>query len=349
TTLSALARAAQDAGVPYNVALAVAMAESGLNPKARGDGGHSIGLFQLNDQGEGAGMSVAQREDPYTNAVTALRQFAAVAAQDPSVINDPGRWAALAQRPADPDGYATRVNNLLQSGFGGSPSGIVPTPFDKNAITGYGYGYGDADPDFPSGVHEGVDYDMAEGTPLYSPFAGTVIAEAAGGYGNMVTVRLDNGFELRMAHMSSFDVATGQRVNPGDILGLSGSTGNASGPHVHLEWRSPGGNALDPHSIMDPIFTATATSPTLNLPAPFRSLKLAGAEGQGVSLTSARGRMLGVDPLPESKYPKAVEKFQQYFGRRPTAQELRSLIGHGTTPEELDAYLRRLPSHIPGL
>ncbi len=339
--LNALARAAQDAGVPYNVALAVAMAESGLNPRAVGDGGTSFGLFQLHQGGELGDMSKEQAFDPYTNALTALRQFAAVAQQDPSITSDPGRWAAAAQRPADPTGYASRVNSLLQSGFGGNPSGIVPAPFDKSAITGYGYGYGDPDPDYASGHHEGIDYDMASGTPLYSPFAGTVIAQWSGAYGNMVTVRLDNGYELRMAHMSSFSVTTGQRVNPGDLLGESGSTGNSTGPHVHLEWRTPGGNPMDPHAVMDPILAGTAT---------FRSLNLTGAEGQGVSATSARDRLLGIDPIEEAKHPAAVSAFQKYFGRHPTSQELLSLVAKaGDNPDALESWLRLQPSHIKGL
>src|SRR5215472_5705954 len=64
--LQALAKAAQDAGVPYNVALAVAVAESGLDPNAVGDHGCSHGLFQLNTcGGEGEGMSMSELQDPY--------------------------------------------------------------------------------------------------------------------------------------------------------------------------------------------------------------------------------------------------------------------------------------------
>lgn len=340
TVMNALARAAQDAHVPYNVALAVAMAESGLNPNAIGDNGHSVGLFQLNDQGEGAGMTVAQRQDPYRNALIALRQFAAVAQQDPSITSDPGRWAATAQRPADPTGYATRVNNLLQSGFGGSPSSVVPTPFDPKFFKISGYGYGAPDSAFASGVHEGIDYGVPNGTQLYSPFAGTVVASWNGGYGNQVKVRLDNGYEISFGHMASFSVVTGQRVNPGDILGQSDSTGNSTGPHVHLEWRTPGGKPMDPTAIMSPIFSGTAT---------FRSLNLTGAEGQGISATAARDRLLGIDPILEAKYPTAVNEFEKFFGRHPTSGELTDLIAHGTTTDQLEQYLRTKPSHVPGV
>lgn len=340
--LQAIAKAAQDTGVPYNVALATAMAESGLNATIVGDHGCSHGLFQLNTcGGEGAGMSAAELNDPYTNAVTALRQFAAVAQQDPTIVNDPGRWAATAQRPADPTGYATRVNNLMQSGFGGSPSSTVPTPFDPKFFKVSGYGYGALDPDYASGVHEGIDYGLPSGTALYSPFAGTVVAQWNGGYGNQVKVRLDNGYEISFAHMQSFSVSTGQRVNPGDLLGESDSTGNSTGPHLHVEWRTPGGKPMDPSSILNPIFTGTAT---------FRSLNLTGAEGQGVSDAAAKNRTLGIDPILEAKYPGAVSAFEKYFGRHPTADELSNLVARtGGNPNAIDSWLRQQPSHIPGV
>src|SRR5262249_58146512 len=95
---------------------------------------------------------------------------------------------------------------------------------------------------------------MNEGTPLYSPFAGVVTAEWSGGYGNLVTVHLDNGYEFRMGHLEGFAVSSGQRVNPGDLLGLSGSTGNSTGPHVHVEWRDPGGQAVCPSMGLQPLF-----------------------------------------------------------------------------------------------
>ena len=336
--LSALSQAAKDAGVPYNVALAVAMAESGLDPKAVGDNGDSIGLFQLNIHGEGAGMSVAQREDPYQNALIALRQFAAVAAADPSVTSDPGRWAALAQRPEDPSGYATRVNNLIQSGFGGSPSGLVPKPFDGNYPITEDHSQGDP----------GIDYGTPVGTAMYTPFAGTIRVEDHGknDWGKRAMVVLDNGYTFGIGHLTSFSVVNGQRVNPGDLLGLSGgalsdpSSGDSTGPHVELQWISPGGNFLDPHAILDPIFTGNAT---------FRSLNLTGAEGSGVSATSAKNRALGIDPILEAKYPTALSEFEKFFGRHPTSSELLSLIQHGTTADALDAYLRQQPSHIPGI
>jgi len=115
--LAAIQQAAQREGVPLNLALAIAAVESGYNPNAIGDNGHSVGLYQLNDAGEGAGMTVAQRENPLANALTALSRVGAVLRTQPNI--DPGQAAALAQRPANPGGYAARVNAILGTNSAG--------------------------------------------------------------------------------------------------------------------------------------------------------------------------------------------------------------------------------------
>ncbi|MHB8671817.1 MAG: transglycosylase SLT domain-containing protein, partial [Acidimicrobiales bacterium] len=106
-----IASVAQALGVPVNLALAIAQQESGFNPRAVGDGGHSIGVFQLNDMGEGAGMSIRSRENVATNARIALSVVRDVMAQHPGM--DPGAIAAAAQRPADRSGYARSVDAIL--------------------------------------------------------------------------------------------------------------------------------------------------------------------------------------------------------------------------------------------
>lgn len=93
-----IARIARAKGVPVGLALAIAKWESGLDPNASGDGGHSIGLFQLNDHGEGSGMSVAAREDPTRNAEIALSEIARVYHANPGMSW--GQVATGAQRPA---------------------------------------------------------------------------------------------------------------------------------------------------------------------------------------------------------------------------------------------------------
>lgn len=87
-----------------------------------------------------------------------------------------------------------------------------------------------------SNRHTGLDIAAAAGTPVRVVSPGTVIsAEWSGSYGNMVTVDHGNGISTRYAHLSSISVAVGDTLAFGDVLGLCGSTGNATGDHLHLE------------------------------------------------------------------------------------------------------------------
>lgn len=114
TVIEAITQAANEYGIDPKLAIATAQVESGLNPQAIGDGGTSFGLFQLHRGGELGNMSPQQAFDPLTNARRALSEFANVKKNFPN-LTDPGRIAALAQRPADPNGYAAKVNAALGS------------------------------------------------------------------------------------------------------------------------------------------------------------------------------------------------------------------------------------------
>ena len=84
--------------------------------------------------------------------------------------------------------------------------------------------------------HGGLDISTEKGQPVYATANGTVrSAEFAGAYGNMVIV--DHGFGLttRYAHLHAFTVEPGDLVQRGDVVGLAGSTGRATGDHVHYE------------------------------------------------------------------------------------------------------------------
>lgn len=84
--------------------------------------------------------------------------------------------------------------------------------------------------------HKGIDIAAAEGTPIYSGQMGRVtFAGDAGTYGNMVEVLHLDGSIARYAHASVVEVKVGQRIHKGDTLGLVGSTGAATGPHLHYE------------------------------------------------------------------------------------------------------------------
>lgn len=89
--------------------------------------------------------------------------------------------------------------------------------------------------------HPGVDFGTPIGTPVYATAAGTVsFADPQGGYGDMVEVGHAFGFSTRYAHLSRIDVVKGQTVDRNSVLGLSGSSGRSTGPHLHFEIRRNG-------------------------------------------------------------------------------------------------------------
>lgn len=97
-----------------------------------------------------------------------------------------------------------------------------------------------------SRVHTGVDLGAAAGTPIRAAAAGTVVvAGPMGGYGNAVDIRHADGTTTRYAHQSRLLVRAGQQVAAGQVIGLVGSTGASTGPHLHFEVRTSAG-AIDP-------------------------------------------------------------------------------------------------------
>jgi len=96
-------------------------------------------------------------------------------------------------------------------------------------------------------MHEGNDFATPVGTRIGSMSTGTVIfAGVEGGYGNKVEIEYWDGTVSVFGHMSEIDVVVGQRLAPGDLVGLSGNTGHSTGPHLHLEIHPDGGAAIDP-------------------------------------------------------------------------------------------------------
>lgn len=92
-----------------------------------------------------------------------------------------------------------------------------------------------------SGMHTGMDIANATGTNIYASAPGTVkFTGWYGGYGNLVIVTHGNGVDTYYAHCNSILVSAGQAVSQGQLIAKMGSTGNSSGPHLHLEVRVNG-------------------------------------------------------------------------------------------------------------
>lgn len=110
-------------------------------------------------------------------------------------------------------------------------------------------------------AHRGLDLSAVVGTPVYAPCDGVAFAETdthrTGGFGRYVRIEAHDGAQavyVYLAHLSDWRVTDGQRVRAGQLVGLSGNTGNSSGAHLHLEVRvgsrEPGA-AVDPWPLID--------------------------------------------------------------------------------------------------
>jgi murein DD-endopeptidase MepM/ murein hydrolase activator NlpD len=98
--------------------------------------------------------------------------------------------------------------------------------------------------------HPGLDISADKGTPIFATAAGKVeLAAPSGDYGNLVVVNHGYGLVTRYGHLSKFAVWQGRDVKRGDIIGYVGSTGRATGPHLHYEVLA-NGKLLNPLQLL---------------------------------------------------------------------------------------------------
>jgi murein DD-endopeptidase MepM/ murein hydrolase activator NlpD len=118
---------------------------------------------------------------------------------------------------------------------------VIPLGWPLLAPVGDGFG--------PRGdrFHAGIDLPAPTGTPVLAAGAGRVTWAGlrAGGWGELVTIAHVDGVRTMYAHLSSIDVRVGEWIAGGTVIGRVGSTGDATGPHLHFEVRD-GGAAIDP-------------------------------------------------------------------------------------------------------
>ena len=97
--------------------------------------------------------------------------------------------------------------------------------------------------------HTGMDIASNQGTAVYACDSGTVaLAGWNGGYGNCIIIDHGNGYRTLYGHLSVISVSEGQTVSQGNTIGQVGSTGNSTGPHLHLEVFK-NGNRIDPEQF----------------------------------------------------------------------------------------------------
>lgn len=103
--------------------------------------------------------------------------------------------------------------------------------------------------------HTGMDLGAANGAKIYAMQKGRVVRAAYdSGYGNFVILEHPNGIRTLYAHCSKLKVKVGDSVDKGDVIALVGSTGNSTGPHLHIEFRKDN-QRYDPEWVIGGIYS----------------------------------------------------------------------------------------------
>jgi murein DD-endopeptidase MepM/ murein hydrolase activator NlpD len=98
--------------------------------------------------------------------------------------------------------------------------------------------------------HDGIDIGSSPGTPIAAPAAGKVVRAGSGpDFGRHIVIDHGNGVRSLYGHLKQLDVKAGQRVEQGQVIGLVGSSGKSTGPHLHYEV-SVNGKPVDPRSFL---------------------------------------------------------------------------------------------------
>ncbi|WP_326597712.1 M23 family metallopeptidase [Streptomyces sp. NBC_01803] len=205
---------------------AAALAEAPSGPAGVLDAGEALRtrLLQQADQ---------QDANAETQAVTAAVQEAEAAAAEEAAAVAEAERAAEEERRRERE-EAERLEQLRAS---------FTLPLNDYRLSTY---FGESGSMWQT-THTGTDFAAPTGTPVKNVHTGTVTEAAwAGSYGYRVIVELEDGTEVWYCHLSSMSVSTGQEIVTGDTVGRVGSTGNSTGPHLHLEVRPGGDTAIDP-------------------------------------------------------------------------------------------------------
>lgn len=101
--------------------------------------------------------------------------------------------------------------------------------------------------------HNGIDLSMPEGTTLRSISEGVVdkVFDGTDTIGNGLSIQMPDGSRAIYGHLSEVKAHVGDKVHAGDIIGLSGNTGNSTGPHLHFGLKDANGNVVDPTPLAD--------------------------------------------------------------------------------------------------
>ena len=160
------------------------------------------------------------------------------------------RWADLMGETLAQEEQADRYSVYMQT-LGGRQAFANPFDFPWLGSVSSPYGWRVHPVSGEKDLHRGVDIAAAQGTPVAAIQDGRVVSAGnAGSYGLCVVIEDGKGYQSRYAHCSSLAVSTGQEVKRGDVIGAVGSTGDSTGPHLHLEVML-NGEYLNPYYFVD--------------------------------------------------------------------------------------------------
>jgi hypothetical protein len=127
--------------------------------------------------------------------------------------------------------------------------------------------FGSIDPSHPT-PHTGIDFALPIGSPLYAPEGGIISRIADYGdasLGKAIFVKTKAGYQYIFGHLSEVKVREGDRVFGGDLIALSGNTGNSTGPHLHLGMLDKAGGFVDPTHVSQVLDPSQHMNPNLGI------------------------------------------------------------------------------------
>ena len=157
-------------------------------------------------------------------------------------------------------------------------------------------------------AHSGVDFAVAAGTPIRAGGPGVVhfTGKLNDRAGNVVSIRYDafKGTCMHTHVQARYPIPKGRRVNEGDIIAYVGSSGSASGPHLHLEVFADGPRLVNPHSVYKGVVPAGGGGNVILLPTQRRVVSHASANGRARPSTKA--------PVGDTLKPRTVGNFNAW-------------------------------------
>ncbi len=193
-------------------------------------------------------------------------------------------------------GEQTDRYNVYQQTLGNRQAYGNPFDFPWLGYVSSSYGYRVHPISGEKNLHRGVDIAVAQGTPIKAIHDGRVISAGdAGSYGLCVVIEDEKGYQSRYAHCSSLSVSVGQEVKRGDVIAAVGSTGNSTGPHLHLEIMLDG-KYLNPYYFVDTGYDGSTAGAIPGTPG-------------GVEIPAYPG-----EPVTDETYAAMLEEAQKYLG-----------------------------------